>query len=208
MDRIAVVAALLFATPVLAEDVRITTFEPSVTYTLNGQQFTVARDSDLERELTGPLARTAHPCPPDCILPQDLAEGVRTVAELELLEFMETEAQGGTGLLVDARLPDGLSGGTIPGAVVIPHVTLSPDNRFRRDILLALGARADGEDLNFDSALTLMIYAGGPWDSAGKDVIDHLLSAGYPPEKLLFYRGGMQSWSLLGLTTVSPSTPG
>ena len=201
-------APLLLATPLWADDVRITTFKPTISYTLNGQTFEVARIGDPANVLTGEMALTSRPCPPDCVLPQILAEGVETVAELELLSFMETEASEGRGLLIDARLPDATTGGMIPGAVGIPHVILSPDNRFRRDILIALGARPAGDALDFTDAMTLMVYAGGSWDSAGKAGVEHLLSAGYPPEKLLFYRGGMQAWSLLGLTTALPQNPG
>ena len=28
---------------------------------------------------------------------------------------------------------------------------------------------------------------------------------GYPPDKLRYYRGGMQMWQVLGLTTVIPN---
>jgi hypothetical protein len=30
----------------------------------------------------------------------------------------------------------------------------------------------------------------------------NLLKFGYPPHKLKWYRGGMQDWEILGLTTV------
>ena len=36
--------------------------------------------------------------------------------------------------------------------------------------------------------------------------IQALLSLGYPAAKLKYYRGGMQAWKLLGLTTVVPAT--
>lgn len=209
MVRAAIAAApLLLATPLMAEDVRITTFKPTISYTLNGQTFEIARVGDPTHVVSGEMARTSRPCPPDCVLPQTIADGVETVAELELLDFMQNEASDGLGLLVDTRMPGATEDGMIPGSVGIPHVILSPENRFRQDILLALGATASGDVLNFENAMTLMIYAGGSWDSAGKAGVEHLLDAGYPPEKLLFYRGGMQAWSLLGLTASSPQNPG
>jgi hypothetical protein len=33
-----------------------------------------------------------------------------------------------------------------------------------------------------------------------------LLSHGYPPEKVYYYRGGMQMWKVLGLTVVMPGS--
>jgi len=31
-----------------------------------------------------------------------------------------------------------------------------------------------------------------------------LIKLGYPEEKMKYYRGGMQAWQLLGLTTIVP----
>jgi len=31
-----------------------------------------------------------------------------------------------------------------------------------------------------------------------------LLKFGYPPEKIKWYRGGMQAWETVGLTTIKP----
>lgn len=54
-----------------------------------------------------------------------------TLAELELLTFLETQATGGAGLLVDARLPDSFVQATVPGAVKVIYPTLVAKNRIR-----------------------------------------------------------------------------
>ncbi len=40
-----------------------------------------------------------------------------------------------------------------------------------------------------------------PWDPQATKAIKSLLSIGCPESKILYYRGGMQDWYLLGLTT-------
>lgn len=56
--------------------------------------------------------------------------------------------------------------------------------------------------------MALTFYSGGVWSSDAPAAIGHLLTAGYPPEKLFYYRGGMQAWLHIGLSTISPQTPG
>ncbi|MBD3816836.1 MAG: rhodanese-like domain-containing protein, partial [Halothiobacillus sp.] len=44
----------------------------------------------------------------------------------------------------------------------------------------------------------------GPWCGQSPTNIKELVSMGYPADKIYWYRGGMQSWSNLGLTTIQP----
>jgi len=37
-------------------------------------------------------------------------------------------------------------------------------------------------------------------------MIKGLLKIGYPPHKILWYRGGMQDWESLGLSILEPSS--
>jgi len=57
---------------------------------------------------------------------------------------------------------------------------------------------------NFQSAKTLVFYCNGPWCGQSPTNIRALLALGYPASKLKWYRGGMQAWKSLGLTTVQP----
>jgi rhodanese-related sulfurtransferase len=55
---------------------------------------------------------------------------------------------------------------------------------------------------NFSDAKTLVLYCNGMWCGQSPASIKTLLGFGYPSHKIKWYRGGMQSWSNLGLTTV------
>ena len=57
---------------------------------------------------------------------------------------------------------------------------------------------------DFSGAKKLAFWCNGPACGQSPRAIKGMLSAGYPAEKLLYYRGGMQMWQLWGLTTVIP----
>lgn len=204
-----IVSAVAAGTAAQAQDVRITTFKSNSTFVLNGQTFTIARNQDTAATLQGEFARTSRECPPDCIQPLLAAPGVTTMAELELLAFLETRAAEGAGLLIDARLPDSFAQATVPGAVNVPYLTLDAENRFRNDILRALGAveQSDGR-WDFSAALDLVLFCNGAWSNDAPTGIEHLLAAGYPAEKLRYYRGGMQAWLGFGMTTQTAANRG
>ncbi|SIO13487.1 rhodanese-like domain-containing protein [Vannielia litorea] len=185
-----------------AEPLWITEDILSKSFDLKGEPITIERapveGEGLSREL-------AENCPPACIQPNAAAEGVATVGELEVISFLEAEVAGGTGLLLDSRMPDVYLKGTIPGAVNVPYTTLDPKNPYRKEILKALGA-VEGPDgsWNFDGAMSLTMFCSGPWCDQSARAITSLASAGYPADKLRYYRGGLQVWSLLGLTVTQP----
>lgn len=211
MKTLALMASILTATalPAAAQDVRITTFKSESTFTLNGQTYTISRSQDTNATLQGDFARIARPCPGDCIQPMSAGVGVVTFGELEVIKFLENIGSEGKGLLIDARLPDAFGQGNIPGSVNVPSLTLDDTNRYRADILRALGA-VDGPDgtFTFDGAMALVVYCGGPWSGDASHLISNLLDAGYPPEKLSYYRAGMQGWHQLGLTVAQSQNPG
>ena len=72
----------------------------------------------------------------------------------------------------------------------------------------ALGAAPIGGGFDFSGAVDLMVFCNGPWCDQGPRAIRHLISAGYPAAKLHYYRGGMQDWLILGLTTIQPASNG
>jgi rhodanese-related sulfurtransferase len=139
-------------------------------------------------------------CDPDCIAPEAAAVGVRTVIEPDVLGFLVNEVAQNQGLLVDARMPGGRALGFIPGSVSLPHETVASDNEFRDEILKALGARAFESVFNFADAQRLVVFDNGPSQNEASILIAHLLDACYPAEKINYYRGGMQVWSVVGLT--------
>ncbi|MDQ7069990.1 MAG: rhodanese-like domain-containing protein [Rhodobacterales bacterium] len=185
---------------VSAQNVRITSEMLSQEMTLNNEKVVIERIQDTGNLLQGDFTKTSRPCPPFCIHPISAAPGVRTVGELEVIDFLKAEVAEGKGLLIDARLPVMFEKGSIPGAVNIPFSTLNPDNPFRDEILLALGARPAGGDWDYSNAMKLSLFCNGPWCDQSSRAIRYLTAAGYPSEKLSYYRGGMQLWMLLGLT--------
>ena len=205
---VAVAAILSIQASASAQEVRITPDMAERTLILDGERVTIARIQDQDHRLDSEFAKTSRPCPPFCIHEMLAAPGVETVGELELMEFLETAVAGGTGLLIDSRVPAWFEKGTIPGAVNVPFSTLEPSNPYRDDILRALGAVDRGGRLDFSGAMDLLMFCNGPWCDQSPRAIRNLISAGYPAEKLRYYRGGMQLWLLLGLTVVEPQTQG
>lgn len=128
------------------------------------------------------------------------APNVETIAEADVLAFLEERVGRNAGLLVDARMPDGRADGYIPGSVSLPHAAVAPGNTHLPEILKALGARAMDDLYNFADARELVVFDTGPSTDDAGALIANLLEAGYPAEKIQYYRGGMQVWSVLGLS--------
>jgi rhodanese-related sulfurtransferase len=171
-----------------------------VSFVFDGARVEIAPNSPDAPVYAARFAALQPLCDPDCISPETAAVGVRTVIELDVLDFLVNEVAQNQGLLVDARMPGGRALGFIPGSVSLPHQTLSKDNAFRDDILKALGARAFEGVFNFADAQSLVVFDNGPSQKEASVLITQLLEAGYPPEKIRYFRGGMQVWSVVGLT--------
>ena len=202
-------SAVLAGLPAAAQGVRLTEAMAEAVVVLDGTALTIARNQDPEARLTGDFARTARACPPFCIQPHEAAPGVATLGELELIAFLQDRVATGAGIVIDARLPEWLAQGTIPGAVNVPFPTLDAANPYRDDILRALGARPlPGGGFDFAEAAALVVFCNGPWSDQAPLAIRHLVAAGYPPERLAYFRGGMQGWLQLGLTTATPPDQG
>lgn len=194
-----------------------------------GKSVKVQRVQDPEYELRGYFAQTGRKCPPFCLRPISAAPGVETVGEIEVLDFMEKELRDGTGILVDARTPAWYQRGTIPGSVNIPFTMLTkPATDPEMSALLkSFGVMPRGEiglvtglmeqwgltdtsmvskDWDFTDAKELMLWCNGPSCGQSPRAIQGLLEAGYPAQKLHYYRGGMQLWQLYGFTTIIPGS--
>ncbi|MCL3881339.1 rhodanese-like domain-containing protein [Marivita sp. GX14005] len=178
--------AAVLATPLVAQSTAITETSGSFTFEQHGTELAITR-SGLS-------------CPPSCVQPLVAANGVQSLAELELIAFLQIEIGGGTGLLLDLRNPAAFSAGALPGAVNVPLATLAPSNPYRSDLFSALGI--DGAD--FTNAFTLALYGAGPDDPAPVDAVARLVEAGYPAENLRYYRGGASGWAALGLDLAVP----
>jgi rhodanese-related sulfurtransferase len=188
-------------------EVRITQDLPRVTVLHHGKPVTIERNQDTENMIEPDYALTSRPCPPFCIQPITLAPGVETIGELELIAYLEKIGKDASVLVIDSR--DGTwpqRSGLIPGAVLLPWQKLHPAHASPQDIAEILqfqfGAAPQGGLWDFSSAKTLVLYCNGPWCGQSPTNIKQLLALGYPPHKLKWYRGGIQEWKALGLTTV------
>lgn len=185
--------------------VGITEDMPFVLINHRGVPVRVERVQDVENRLSDDFTKTSRPCPPFCIHAMESAPGVRTIGELELIDFLTTEVESETGLLIDARIASWYRSETIPGAVNVPFVLFSEQSGKLDAILELLGAtRIETGGFDFSAALDLALFCNGPWCDQSPRAIRSLLTRGYPAEKLMYYRGGMQAWKSFGLTTLIP----
>lgn len=201
-----VASTVAFSSYAFALDVNIDEDTAYIDVEHGGKTVRVQRIQDTKNKLTNSYTKTSRPCPPFCVQPLTVAKGVETVGELELLDFMKTKVKNNDGLLLDSRMPQWHKNGTIPGALNIPFTLLKADqnNIYLDRILNLLGAEKRGGKWNFKNAQELMIFCNGPWGGQSPRAIKSLIKVGYPAKKLYYYRGGMQNWQLLGLTTVVP----
>jgi len=191
----------------LALDVNITTDLSSVEVLHNGQKVTIMRNQNQDNRINSAFASTSRKCPPFCIQPIELAPGVRTIGELEMLHYLKKMSDGDKSILIiDSRTPGSVAKGSIPGSVNIPTDKLDSNktdhSKVREIMEEQLGARYIGDSWDFSSARTLVMFCNGSWCRQSSTSIKGLLKRGYPASKLIWYRGGMQNWEALGLTTV------
>jgi rhodanese-related sulfurtransferase len=140
-----------------------------------------------------------------------LAPGVETLGENEVIDYLLRMKKGDkTVLVVDSRTPDWVEKGTIPGAINLPWTGLNPakgaDPISIGEILEDQFGASSLEGLwDYTNAKTLVLFCNGMWCGQSPNNIKNLLKFGYPAHKIKWYRGGMQNWSNLGLTTVKPA---
>ena len=220
----ALAATMAFSANVSAgKPVGITPDMKEATVTHNGKSFTIMRNQDNDNRVKDAFAKTSRPCPPFCIQPAVLAPGVETIAEVEVIAYLQKMAGGDkTILAVDSRTPDWVEKGTIPGAKNIPWTSLNPKKGATTEGIVKIlteefGARLKGDIFDVDDAIvnntvgevidysdarTLVMFCNGMWCGQSPNNIKNLLKFGYPAEKIKWYRGGMQDWEILGLSTV------
>ena len=191
-------------------EVNITADLASVEAMHHGRQITIMRNQDQANVVNADFARTSRKCPPFCIQPGELGHGVKTIAELEVLHFLQQIGAGdSSSMVIDSRTSDWVEKGTIPGSVNIPwdklDVGKSDPSAVQAVLEKQLGVQRQDGLWNFDAAKTLVMFCNGPWCGQSPTNIKGLLKIGYPAHKLFWYRGGMQDWEGLGLTTVRPA---
>ncbi|MDD3591628.1 MAG: rhodanese-like domain-containing protein [Sulfurovum sp.] len=140
------------------------------------------------------------------IQPMRIDPEVETFGELEVLDFIEKMQKNSGMLLIDSRSEDSYRNRTIPGAVNLPHMYLSEPNTFPEEYLNALaqlGIKIENKVYRFDNVKTIAVFCNASWCAQSPQMIKSLLKIGYPPDKIKWYRGGMQDWLALNMTSRS-----
>lgn len=210
-----------------AKPVGITPDLMSITVNHNGQPVDIKRNQDNANKVIDAFAKTSRPCPPFCIQPIVVAEGVETLGELEVIDYASRMAGGDNNiLLVDSRTPDWVAKGTIPGAINVSWTELTTakgattegiTNVMTKTFGVMVKEGADeiaideaianntvSEVFDYSGAKTLVMFCNGMWCGQSPASIKSLLRFGYPPEKIKYYRDGMQAWEILGFSTAKP----
>jgi len=202
-------ASLVLSANVSAgKPVGITKGMMDVTVKHDGKNVKITRNQDNKNTVNPAFAKTSRPCPPFCIQPAILAPGVETIAEREVIDYVAKMSGGDSSILViDSRTPDWVKKGTIPGAVNLPWTKLNPAKGADPVSILEIlednfGVTESEGLLNFSKAKTLVMFCNGMWCGQSPNNIKNLLKLGYPAHKIKWYRGGMQDWEILGLSTV------
>ncbi len=188
--------------------VGITADIASVTVKHQGKTVVIQRNQNNKNTIASDYAITSRDCPPFCIRPIKLATGVETIAELEMIEYLQKVSHGDQSILViDSRTPSWVKKGTIPGSINIPWTELSltaGGNALSIAEILTeqFGVIVEDDLSDFSKAKTLVMFCNGMWCGQSPKNIKTLLKFGYPADKIKWYRGGMQDWHILGLTTV------
>ena len=179
---------------------------PYLDIDIDGETVRIERIQDTKHKLKNSYTKTSRPAPPFSIQPYEPIQGIETISELEVLEFLKNDRSNNTGVLLDARMPKWYKVGTIPGAINIPFSMLSAEdsNPFLLQIFQIFGATEKKGKLNFNDVQTLLIFDNGPWCQQGVRAMKNLVEQGFPKSKIKYYRGGMQYWQILGLTTIQP----
>ncbi len=203
----ALALGLAFAGPASAAAVNITPDLESITVKHGGKMVKIMRNQDQKNTVNPAFAKTSRKCPPFCIQPSVLAPGVETIGEVEVINYLKQMQTDPSILVIDSRTPDWAAKGTIPGAINIPWTKLNPakgaDPISIGEILEDQFNAKNLEGLwDYSQAKTLVMFCNGMWCGQSPNNIKNLLKFGYPAHKIKWYRGGMQDWEILGLTTV------
>ncbi len=202
--------SLFMAGSASALDVQLTPELASVDVMHNGEKVTIMRNQDTKNTIDSDYAVTSRKCPPFCIRPIKLAEGVETLGELEIIHYVKMHSDGDDSIMIiDSRTPDWVAKGTIPGSINVPWTHLDTAKGASpfdiADIMQEkFGVKVQEGLWNFTDAKTLVMFCNGMWCGQSPRNIHTLLKFGYPAHKIKWYRGGMQNWHTLGLSTVKP----
>lgn len=188
------IIALFLSGPAHAEgEVSITHDMPFAVVDTADGPVTIERIQDVDNQLWGEWSRTSRPCPPFCIQPINAVEGTNLIGELEMIEMLQDPAA----VVIDTRIGGSYQAGTIPGAINVPFDQIT-------DHMETLGCEPDFDGYDCSNAKPVALFCNGPWCGQSPSAARFMIAAGYPPELISLYRGGMQVWNMFGLTVMIP----
>lgn len=136
--------------------------------------------------------------------PMKMHEDIETFGELEVLEFLEDMQDDKAQLFVDCRKTGWYESLTIPSAINIPFVYFTERDKWvkeKKDALKLFGVKGEKAPYDFSQAKTILFFCNGVWCRQSPQMIEALLELGYPAKNMKWYRGGMQSWLSVGMTS-------
>jgi rhodanese-related sulfurtransferase len=132
--------------------------------------------------------------------------GVKTIGEIEVLEHIQkTISNPNKYVLTDMRREEWFENLTIPSAINIPYTNIAYDEDFPEDtqkLETTYGITYKDGKYGFENVKTAVMFCNGAWCTQSAKAIKELISIGYPKEKILWYRGGLQEWMNMGFTTI------
>ncbi len=140
------------------------------------------------------------------ISPMKFSKDVETVGEMEVLAFIEKAKTDENMLLIDSRTENWYYHETIPSAINVPYTYIKKSQYPQEfdEYIQTFGVKIKNGKYDFTNAKELLLFCNGAWCGQSPEAMRELVAIGYPEKKLKWYRGGMQSWLSLGLTTVKP----
>jgi len=138
------------------------------------------------------------------IFPMQIHKDIETYGEVEVMEFIKEIQHDDTMLFIDTRDEEWYTYRTIPGAMNIHYVYIMKPEVFEEEYkasLEKLGIIGTKKPFDFSQAKTILLFCNGAWCSQSPNMVKTLLALGYPPEKIKWYRGGMDDWLGLSMTT-------
>lgn len=138
------------------------------------------------------------------IHPMQMHKEIETYGEVEVLAFIEMMQYDDTMLFIDTRDEEWYEYRTIPGAINIHYIYIKKPEVFGEEYkasLVKLGVVSKKKSFDFSKVKTILLFGNGAWCSQSPNMIKALLALGYPPKKIKWYRGGIDAWLGLSMTT-------
>ncbi|CAA6818065.1 MAG: Rhodanese-like domain-containing protein [uncultured Sulfurovum sp.] len=150
--------------------------------------------------------------------PMHLGQEIKTVGELEVLAHIKHAQESPKKyVLIDARTAPWFDQMTIPTSVNLPFNEINYDEDKEEDdfkneddyedyvdeyerMFEILNIKQTKDGLDFSEVKCLILYCNGSWCSQSPNAIFKLINMGYPKDKLLWYRGGVQDWLIYDFT--------